>query len=43
MIYRTLDMADLLDPDSSGQALGITLSCIRENGNAEARPDLPTR
>ena len=43
MIFRTLDMADLLDPGSSGQALGVTLSCLWENGNAEARPDLSTR
>jgi len=43
MIYRIVDFADLLDPAGSRQALGITLSCIWQNGNAEARPDIPTR
>jgi len=43
MIYRIVEFADLLDPAGSRQALGITLSCIWQNGNAEARPDIPTR
>ena len=41
MIYRIADFADLLDPAGSRQASGISLSCVWQNENAEARPSLP--
>ena len=41
LICRVVDAGDLLGPEGSHQALGITLSCIWQNGNAQARPEIP--
>jgi hypothetical protein len=41
-IYALIDPGDLLDPAGSRQVLAVALSCVRQNGNAGARPDNPT-
>jgi len=41
LIYRAVDAADLLAPEGLRQAIGIMLSCIWQNGNAQGRSDIP--
>jgi len=43
MIYRMLDLKDLVYPEASSQILGVTLACLWQNRNAEARPEILTR
>jgi hypothetical protein len=43
LIYRAVDLEALLAPEGSRQILGITLSCVWQNGNAQARPEIPTQ
>jgi hypothetical protein len=40
-IYGLVDAADLFDPLGMGQTLAITFACVRQNGDAGARPDSP--
>jgi hypothetical protein len=42
-IYALVDAADLIAPQASRQTLAITLACVRQNGDAGARPDGPPR
>ena len=42
-IYQIIDTADLIDPAGFKQVLGVTLACVRQNGNAGARGDDPTQ
>ena len=43
MIFRMLDLKDLVHPEASRQILGVTLSCLWQNGNAQARREIPTQ
>lgn len=38
-IYSLVDAADLFDPLGMRQSLAITFACVRQNGDAGARPD----
>ena len=40
-IYGLVDAADLFDPLGMRQTLAITFACVRQNGDAAARPDGP--
>jgi hypothetical protein len=42
-IYQIIDARDLVGPAGVKQMLGVTLSCVWQNGNAGARPDDSTR
>jgi hypothetical protein len=42
-IYALVDAPDLIAPLGSRQTLAITLACVWQNGDAGARPDLPSR
>jgi hypothetical protein len=42
-IYGLVDASDLLDPLGMRQTLTITFACVRQNGDAEARPDGPVQ
>jgi hypothetical protein len=42
-IYGLVDAGDLFDPLGMRQTLAITFACVRQNGDAGARPDGPGR